>query len=253
MAKLPFPTRLLLGCILLIASSIHATETVEYGGALYQIQRVPVSDQPRLQLRWTDPQGQPLSNFGGLQKQLASEGKKILFATNAGIYEHGPKPCGLTICDQHVLVPLNLKTGEGNFYLKPNGIFYFGDATGPGIVDATEYSDLGFRPRFANQSGPLLLRQGKIHPAFNVDSPNKRQRSAVGIVTKTKEIIFVMSDRADRVKGRVTFHQLSRFFLHLGCEDALFLDGDISQMITAPAPDTQFTPNTFAGMFVLTD
>jgi uncharacterized protein YigE (DUF2233 family) len=75
----------------------------------------------------------------------------------------------------------------------------------------------------------------------------------VGIVTKTREIVFVMSDREDRVKGRVTFHQLARLFLHLGCQDALYLDGDISQMITSPAPGTQFRPNTFAGMFVITD
>jgi uncharacterized protein YigE (DUF2233 family) len=46
---------------------------------------------------------------------------------------------------------------------------------------------------------------------------------------------------------------LARLFLHLGCEDALYLDGDISQMIFSPADRTEFTPNTFAGMFVLTD
>jgi uncharacterized protein YigE (DUF2233 family) len=51
----------------------------------------------------------------------------------------------------------------------------------------------------------------------------------------------------------VTFHQLARLFLHLGCQDALYLDGDISQMITSPAPGTKFSPNTFAAMFVLTE
>ena len=48
-----------------------------------------------------------------------------------------------------------------------------------------------------------------------------------------------------------TFHQLASFFLTLGCQDALYLDGDISQMITSPAPNTVFTPNTFAAMFVV--
>lgn len=62
-----------------------------------------------------------------------------------------------------------------------------------------------------------------------------------------------MSDREDRVEGRVTFHQLARVFLHLGCQDALFLDGDISQMIVSPAPNAVFSPNTFAGMFVLVE
>lgn len=244
----------LLGLFFASSPHVHAIERVEYEGALYQVQRVAVPEQSKLDLRWTDSQGKPLSDFGGLQKQLTSEGKTILFATNAGIYERGPKPCGLTISAFKEFVPLNLEDGFGNFFLKPNGVFYLDEVAGPGIVTSPEYPALKLRPRIANQSGPILLRKGIFHPAFQVNSPNKRQRSAVGIVTATKEIVFVMSDRDDPLKGRVTFHQLSRFFLHLGCQDALFLDGDISQMITSPAPPgTQFSPNTFAAMFVITD
>ncbi|TDU66138.1 uncharacterized protein YigE (DUF2233 family) [Prosthecobacter fusiformis] len=237
----------------LIAPALLATDIQEYDGALYHLYRVPVAEHTKLDLRWTDPTGQPLSDFGGLQQQLASEGKKILFATNAGIYERGPRPCGLTISASKEQVSLNLADGAGNFYLKPNGVFYLDDVAGPGIVTSPEYPALNVRPRIATQSGPILLRKGVIHPAFQPDSVNKRQRSAVGIVAATKEIVFVMSDREDRAKGRVTFHQLSRFLLHLGCQDALYLDGEISQMITAPAPGTKFSPNTFAAMFVITD
>lgn len=244
---------LLLWLTLAHTPQILATETVEHEGALYHLHRITAADHAKLDLRWTDPLGKPLSDFGGLQKQLTSEGKTIHFATNAGIYERGPKPCGLTISASKELVPLNLADGFGNFFLKPNGVFYLDATAGPGIVTSTEYPTLNLRPRIANQSGPILLRKGVIHPAFQVSSPNKRQRSAIGIVAATKEIVFVMSDREDRLKGRVTFHQLSRFFLHLGCQDALYLDGDISQMITSPAPGTQFTPNTFAAMFVVTE
>jgi len=236
---------------LTFAPSLLGTETLEYEGALYHVYRVPVKAQPRLHLRWLDDAGKPLSNFGALQQQLDREGKKIAFATNAGIYQRGPRPCGLTICAGKEEVPLNLAEGEGNFFLKPNGVFYLDDQHGPGIVAEGEYLSLTIKPRLANQSGPLLLRKAVIHPAFNANSPNRRQRSAVGIVTATKEVVFVMSDREDRVKGRVTFHQLARMFLHLGCLDALYLDGDISQMISSPAPGTVFTPNTFAAMFVL--
>jgi uncharacterized protein YigE (DUF2233 family) len=238
---------------LVIAPAALAADTLEYDGALYHVYWVPEALQSRLHLRWLDHAGKPLSNFGALQDELGRGGKKIAFATNAGIYAHGPTPCGLTICDGKEQVPLNLADGDGNFFLKPNGVFYLDDVTGPGIVEASEYPALTIKPRLANQSGPLLLRKGVIHPAFRENSPNLRQRSAVGIVTKTREIVFVMSDREDRVKGRVTFHQLAGLFLHLGCQDALYLDGDISQMITSPAPGTQFRPNTFAGMFVITD
>lgn len=225
-------------------------EQVEYEGALYQVHRVPASRLHHLDLRWLGADGRPLGGLPGLQRQLEAEGKKILFATNAGIYERGPKPCGLTICASKELVPLNLAAGEGNFYLKPNGVFYVDDQAGPGVVEASEFPALKLRPRIATQSGPLLLRKGVIHPAFNPKSPNLRQRSAVGVVGASKEVVFVMSEREDRVKGRVTFHQLSRFFLHLGCQDALFLDGDISEMIVKPTASTVYAPNTFAAMFV---
>lgn len=242
-------------CLLAFSTTLRGEEleAQEYEGALYHLYRVPMAKQPHLDLRWLDDRGQPLSDFKGLQTQLSKEGKKILFATNAGIYERGPKPCGLTISSSKEQVPLNLSPGEGNFYLQPNGVFYLDDQNGPGICASQEYTPLRLKPRIANQSGPLLLRQSRIHPAFNVHSTNLRQRSAVGIVKATREVIFVMSDREDRVKGRVTFHQLARFFLHLGCQDALYLDGDISQMITSPAPDAKFTPNTFAAMFVVTE
>lgn len=228
-------------------------EQVEYEGALYQVHRVPAAHLHRLDLRWLGADGKPLGGFPGLQSQLQAEGKKILFATNAGIFERGPKPCGLTICASKEGVPLNLNAGEGNFYLKPNGVFYLDDQAGPGVVEASEYPRLNLRPRIATQSGPLLLRQGVIHPAFNANSPNLRQRSGVGVVSATKDVVFVMSEREDRVKGRVTFHQLSRFFLHLGCQDALYLDGDISEMIVKPSAKTVYAPNTFAAMFVELD
>lgn len=240
---------------LILACAAQGIEPIRYEGALYHVQRVPAAAHSRLELRWLDAAGQPLIYFGGLQRQLSAEGKRIAFATNAGLYEKGPKPCGLTLISHHELVPLQLGEGFGNFYLKPNGVFFLDDKTGPGIVDATEYATLHLHPRLAQQSGPLMLRRGVIHPAFRVDSPNKRQRSAVGIVAGTKEVIFVMSDREDRVLGRVTFHQLSRFFLHLGCQDALYLDGDISEMMDAstrlPADAAERPSNTFAGMFVL--
>jgi uncharacterized protein YigE (DUF2233 family) len=84
--------------------------------------------------------------------------------------------------------------------MKPNGVFFLDAQYGPGIVESGEYPALTIKPRLASQSGPLILRRGMIHPAFNVKSANFRQRSAVGIVSATKEIIFVMSDRENRMK-----------------------------------------------------
>lgn len=243
---------LLLGCATL-TSHLHGAETLDYEGGRYHLYRVDKADWPRLQLAWLDESGRPLGDFNGLRKQLATRGRKLIFATNAGIYERGPKPCGLTVCAGKELVPLNLQSGEGNFFLKPNGVFYLDDETGPGVMEASEFAQSGIKPRLATQSGPLMLRGGVMHPAFRENSPNKRLRNAVGVRKKDGQIVFAMSDRDDAVKGRVTFHQFSRLFLHLGCEDVLYLDGDISSMVVDPKPDTTFISNTFAAMFFVAE
>jgi uncharacterized protein YigE (DUF2233 family) len=216
------------------ASCQAAAEHIEYEGALYHVYRIDKSQQTNLELVWLDTKGKPLSSFIGLHQESSAQGKTIQFAMNAGIYEHGPKPCGLTISAGKELVPLSLRDGEGNFYLKPNGVFYVDGKQGAGVMAANEYAASQLKPQIATQSGPLLLRHGKMHPAFNANSQNRRLRNAVGVRSADNQIIMVMSDREDRTKGRVTFHQLSRFFLHLGCQDALFLDGDISDMLVAP-------------------
>lgn len=193
----------------------------------------------------------PLKDFAGLTRHLEKQGKKVVFAMNAGIFGHGPRPLGLSISGGKELVPLNLSAGEGNFYLKPNGVFYVDDKLGAGVMKAEEFAASGIKPRMAVQSGPLLLRHGVMHPAFNEVSPNRRLRNGVGVRAKDGQVVFAMSDRDDREKGRVTFYQFSKFFEHLGCADALFLDGDISDMLINPTPGMKFTPNTFAGMLVI--
>lgn len=241
-----------LGCASL-SSHVIGAETVDYEGGRYHVFRIDRTDGRQLELVWLGADGKPLQDFNGLQRQLVAQGKRIAFATNAGIYERGPKPCGLTICNGQEFVPLNLRPGEGNFYLKPNGVFYLDDQKGAGVMEAAEFGQSGLKPRLATQSGPLLLRKGVIHPAFNVNSPNKRQRSAVGVREKDGQVVFVMSDRENSVQGRVTFHQLTRLFLHLGCHDALFLDGDISAMLIKPPLDAKFVGNTYAGMFYIAE
>ncbi|MEI6535541.1 MAG: phosphodiester glycosidase family protein [Verrucomicrobiaceae bacterium] len=226
-------------------------ERVEYDGAVYHLYRLDKTRFAELELVWPGKNGKPLGDFTALQKQMADEGRKIVFAMNAGIYERGPKPLGLTISEGKELVPLNLQNGEGNFYLKPNGVFYLDDANGAGVMEVGEFFRSGLKPRLATQSGPLLLRKGIFHPAFKAGSPNKRLRNGVGVRSRDGQIIFAISDRDDRERGRVTLHQFASFFLHLECLDALFLDGDISDMVVEPGDNWKPVPNTFAAMFLI--
>lgn len=239
----------MLGCATSVASA--GVERVEFDGAVYHLYRLDKARFAELELVWNGKNDKPLGDFTALQKHVADEGKQIIFAMNAGIYERGPKPLGLTICNGRELVPLNFQNGEGNFYLKPGGVFYLDEKKGAGVMETAEFSKSGIKPKLATQSGPLLLRHGVIHPIFKEGSTNKRLRNGVGVRSKDGQIIFVINDRDDRVRGRVSFHQFASLFLHLGCKDALYLDGDISDIMVEPAKDWKPAPTTFAAMFLI--
>ena len=42
------------------------------------------------------------------------------------------------------------------------------------------------RRRFATQSGPMLVIDGKIHPAFIEDSTDRKPRNGVGVSSPTE-------------------------------------------------------------------
>lgn len=243
------------------SAALAGAERVTFGDTVYHVYRLDRADQAKLQVMWQGDDGKPLNNFTGIIKQLEKQHKRVAFAMNAGIFETGPKPLGLTIIGGKELVPLNLKDDPslkinpaqlpGNFYRKPNGVFYLDDQKGAGVMESSEFAASGLKPRLAVQSGPLLLRRGAVHQDFQVNSPNKRLRNGVGIRARDGQIIFAMSDRLSTEKGRVTFMQFARFFIDQGCQDALFLDGDISDMLIDPEPDVKIAPNTFGAMFVI--
>jgi uncharacterized protein YigE (DUF2233 family) len=236
---------------LLNAAEREGVEVIEKQSVRFLIWRVDKAYLGRLEMHWLDAKGQPLASFGGLRDHLAGQGWEIEFATNAGIYERGPKPCGLTVCQGKEVVALNLRDGEGNFYLKPNGVFYVDDKGDAGVMEAAAFGRAGIKPRIATQSGPMLRSRGVIHPVFDPHSKNLRQRSAVGVRKADGQVVFVMTDRADAAMRTVSFHALASLFWELGCEDALFLDGDLSDYAVNPTATTVFRPQTYAAMFAL--
>ncbi len=175
---------------------------------------------------WKDTNGNQLRDFPSVTRYL--EGAKLPVDTlmNGGIFEPGGVPSGLLIQDGRVLNPVNRNKGEGNFFLQPNGIFLIGSA-GAAVIRTDEYPLKGIVIHQAVQSGPLLLRHGKIHPAFNAGSASRLHRNGVG-VARSGEVVFAMTDFNSPKFPNL--HEFARLFQTLGCEDALFLDGDISQM-----------------------
>ena len=176
----------------------------------------------RLELFLNDDAGRPLHDFSRLAAWLKGRDKRLSFAVNAGMYHADFAPVGLLVQDGKQIAPLNLDDGIGNFFLKPNGVFLV-TKNGPKVVEASEYPLLGKGARLATQSGPLLLRNGVIHPAFIPESASRFIRNGVGVAGG--KVIFVISNHP------VTFHELAVFFRdNLHCKDALYLDGSVSSL-----------------------
>jgi uncharacterized protein YigE (DUF2233 family) len=179
-----------------------------------------------IRILWKSRNGQQMRTIPEVADDLRSRGEKPSTVMNAGIFEPGGIPCGLLIQSGKVLNPVNRGPGKGNFYLKPSGIFMIGTTTAA-IVRTDEYPAAGFEVRYATQSGPLLLRRGMMHPAISATSSSRLHRNGVGI-TRDGKVILAMTDfHSSKFPNLYEFAML---FQKLGCDDALFLDGDLSQM-----------------------
>jgi uncharacterized protein YigE (DUF2233 family) len=164
--------------------------------------------------------------FGSLSAFAATaDAAAIAFAINGGMYGADLKPVGYYVENGERLAELDRGDGEGNFYMKPNGVF-FGSAGGGWRVlgSNTFFETVGDRPQFGTQSGPLLLIDGKLHPEVQDNGPSRAIRNGVGVDASGKAH-FVISD------APVSFGQLARFFRdELKVSNALYLDGQVSSL-----------------------
>lgn len=184
-----------------------------------------------LALFWKDRNGKRFATLGTLVDTLHAENRRLVFAMNGGMFDPDHQPVGLYVEDGQTLAPLNLGAGTGNFYLKPNGVFYVNDKRQAFICPAEEFS-VAKPVKYATQSGPLLVIDGKLHPEFKAGSPNTLVRNGVGILPDGR-VVFAMS------KSAINFHDFGSYFLSLGCRDALYLDGVVSTMF---CPELGVTP-----------
>jgi uncharacterized protein YigE (DUF2233 family) len=181
-----------------------------------------------VRLYWKRPDGTPYAYLSALPRALEGEAGKLLFATNAGMFDPALKPVGLYVEQGRELVRVSTKSGYGNFHMKPNGVFY---VTGDGAAVAETRAFLKQRPRtaLATQSGPMLVIEGRLHPRFDRDSTSLKARNGVGVRADGK-VIFAVS------QGEVSFDAFARLFRHgLNCPNALFLDGGSAASLYAPS------------------
>ncbi|HEX8773133.1 MAG TPA: phosphodiester glycosidase family protein [Pyrinomonadaceae bacterium] len=171
---------------------------------------------------WKNTAGDPYSSLGEAYRQV---GDDLLALTNAGIYSAKHTPEGLHIEGGMTLSPLNLANGDGNFYWKPNGIFYVTD-DGAGIIDSEKFNSLNERAGIheATQSGPLLVIDGEVNHELKPDSRSLYVRNGIG-VKSPHEVYILISE------GEVSLYDFASVFTEqLHCRNALYLDGCVSQL-----------------------
>jgi uncharacterized protein YigE (DUF2233 family) len=178
-------------------------ERVTFEGVVFQVFRAKPAE---VELHWKNGAGQPYAQFSVLQAALEAKGREVVFMMNAGIFEPGGVPSGLHVENGREWQPVNLREGKGNFYLKPNGVFAI-TTDGARVMESPAYAAAGLAPRLALQSGPLLLSGGKIHPAFQAASPNKKHRNGVGVAADGT-VVFAMTE-FNPVTNRVNLHGCS--------------------------------------------
>lgn len=173
--------------------------------------------QHSIQMFFKNENGKIFGNIAALKQQLESKGIPLEFATNGGMFMSNFAPVGLYIENYQQISKLKTGSGSGNFNLKPNGVFYI-SSNGKGNICTTENFVSSGKVKYATQSGPMLLIDGKIHPAFKKGSANLHIRNGVGILPDGS-VLFAMS------KEEINFYDFAEFFLKAGCKDALYMDG----------------------------
>lgn len=216
---------ILLTATAMFSSSANASvcEQTVFEGAGYVVCSAE-AENAGLRLFWQNTDGKAYRSFSNVARAVDAEGRKLVFAMNAGMYLPDYTPMGLFIANGQELRPADTAEYEGssrpipNFYKKPNGVFFWGE-NGAGVLPTEDFLKLGKKASFATQSGPMLVMENQLHPVFIPGSSDRTRRNGVGIC-KDGAIRFAISD------DKVNFHDFARLFRdHLGCANALFLDG----------------------------
>jgi uncharacterized protein YigE (DUF2233 family) len=212
-------------CLCQAASGLEFKKVTQ-AGKQFTVCRVDLRTE-QLRLFLQDGSGNYFNSFENIERALEPAEQRLVFGMNAGMYHPGFAPVGWCVESGRELAPLNLASGFGNFFLKPNGVFLI-TARGARILESSHAAGLSEKVELATQSGPLLVEAGKIHPAFNSESTSLLLRNGVGVV-EPNTVWFAISD------DPVSFYQFATLFRDaLHCPDALFLDGTISSL-HAPA------------------
>lgn len=222
---------------------------VEFLGKMYDAYIVDI-DAVNVKIFHRDGKGRNHS-FKTIASQAQDNGTSLAFAMNAGMFTRDHNPQGLYIENGKQKYPLDpRKSGYGNFYMQfkkknpafqlSNGVFLISKEKGAHIVFPDSLQNFNTKQvTLATQSGPLMVMNGEFNEHFNKGSKNLNIRNGVGIINE-KKVVFVISREPVNF---YEFSQLFRDFFH--CDEALYLDGVISQIYAPELGTIQHTGSGF--------
>jgi uncharacterized protein YigE (DUF2233 family) len=192
------------------------------GGSLTDCTADPARDRIRIVVGPAG--GKPYRSLAAFAAARPRTSPPVRFAMNGGMFGEDGQPIGYTVIGGKRVHRLNRASAEGNFYLKPNGVF-FGTGGKWQVLSTEAFAEtVSKRPDFATQSGPMLVVNGSLHPRIAPDGPSKKVRNGVG-VDAAGRAHFVISE------GPVSFGKLARYYRDVvKTPNALFLDGTVSQL-----------------------
>ena len=204
------------------ADKPQTCRNIEFNAASYTVCEFSAIDAD-VRLFWGEGEN-PYGHFTALDQALAIKNQRLIFAMNGGMYHKDRSPVGLYIDEDGARSTLQTRASSGNFGLLPNGVFHK-TRNGLAVTETKTFQAKGLFPKFATQSGPMLVIGGKLHPKFNKSSTSKRIRNGVGVSADGQTVFFAMSKRP------VNFHSFASLFKDLlETPNALYLDGVISRL-----------------------
>ena len=201
-----------------------------------------VPSRHRITMRLARRNGENIRSLDNLSEEVSVG--SVAFAVNGGMFDDAGDPVGYYVENSQRLQTLNTADGEGNFHMKPNGVFFGSDGSWEIRTSEDFLANVSDRPQFGTQSGPMLVVGGKLHPDIARDGESRLVRNGVGVDTQGRAH-FVISN------APVSFGKLARFFKdELDTPNALFLDGNVSAL-WVPATGRVDTGNALGPFIVV--
>jgi len=217
------------------AAAAPACAPREFNGARYTVCSFDAR-RDDIRLYWADAQHKPYGGFAALSQDLTAHRRTLRFAMNAGMFGDDLAPVGLYVEDGKRRVRADTRAGPSNFHLLPNGVFWVGDGVA-GVAETARYLADAPAARYATQSGPMLVIDGRIHPKILPTGTSEKIRNGVCVRDGTTAVFAIAEEP-------VTFYAFALLFRDgLGCANALFLDGSVSSLYAPElGRDDELTP-----------